>query len=98
MHGKGLTLNCGRQGFLICTSFGRYLLKLRTEVDVMQQLGASLDSVYLQVPFPFPYSAQNDLKLEGMQELGSSLNLAATPPPHPLLLTHTYRSLQPTTG
>ena len=27
----------------------RYLLKLQTEVDVMQQLGASLDSVHLKV-------------------------------------------------
>ena len=31
----------------VCTP--RYLLKLQTEVDVMQQLGASLDSVHLQV-------------------------------------------------
>lgn len=31
----------------LCTP--RYLLKLQTEVDVMQQLGASLDSVHLQV-------------------------------------------------
>lgn len=30
----------------LCTP--RYLLKLQTEVDVMQQLGASLDSVHLQ--------------------------------------------------
>ena len=34
-----------KRGF--CTP--RYLLKLQTEVDVMQQLGASLDSVYLKV-------------------------------------------------
>ena len=27
----------------------RYLLKLRNEVEVMQQLGASLDAVYLEV-------------------------------------------------
>ena len=33
----------------LCTP--RYLLKLQTEVDVMQQLGASLDSVYLKVDF-----------------------------------------------
>lgn len=31
----------------VCTP--RYLLKLQTEVDVMQQLGASFDSVYLKV-------------------------------------------------
>ena len=30
----------------------RYLLKLQTEVDVMQQLGASLDSVHLKVSLP----------------------------------------------
>jgi serine/threonine protein kinase len=29
----------------------RYLLKLRQEVDAMQQLGASLDAVYLAVRF-----------------------------------------------
>lgn len=30
----------------------RYLLKLRQEVDAMQQLGASLDAVYLAVRTP----------------------------------------------
>ncbi len=29
----------------------RYLLKLQTEVDAMQQLGPSLDAVYLKVRF-----------------------------------------------
>lgn len=33
----------------------RYLLKLRNEVEVMQQLGASLDAVYLEVSGGTPW-------------------------------------------
>jgi calcium-dependent protein kinase len=42
----------------------RYLLKLRTEVEIMQQLGNSLDAVHLKVrtprPSKSPYSVQGE--------------------------------------
>lgn len=45
----------------VCTP--RYLLKLQTEVDVMQQLGASLDSVYLQNVYEDPDSIHMVMEL-----------------------------------
>lgn len=47
----------------------RYLLKLQTEVDAMQQLGPSLDAVYLKVPPPPPPLAATPGVHQGPQQL-----------------------------